>query len=202
MSQRAFRRYPAIAAALCAALLLASAASVNAQSKAIKRNAIYRDAPVEVAELRVKDQTVAFDEAFEAGPEWLKDVSLKIRNSSETNIVCIWVKVVFHETTPHPSQHLIIVGQPTNTASIRDRRPLELKPGEVLRLSLADEYKELKTLVEHSMAVESVSRLNLEVDRAYFDDGTMWDMGGTYRPDPERPGKWILVRQGVVLPPR
>ena len=184
------------------ALLFSLAAGAQAQTKLIKRNGWYQNAPIEVFELKVKDKSVSFNEAFEADGEWLKDVSLKIRNNSKKTVVCVYMGVVFPDTQPAPMMHSRFFGYPTNTKIKPKGEPLELKPGEVLSISLADEFEELKSLVEHKLPVGLVNTLDLEINRAYFDDGMMWDLGELYRPDADNPGKWILVERGVWIPPR
>ncbi len=186
---------------LSALFLFSLTTSAHAQTALIKRNGWYRNAPIEVFDLKVKDKVVSFGEAFEADADWLKDVSLKIKNTSKKTIVCIPVGLVFPETAPSPMMHLKLFGNPTNSKVRDGRQSLELKPGEVLAVSLADEYERLKALVEHRRSIDSIGTLTLETNRAYFDDGMMWDMGGLYRPDPDNFGKWILVEKGVWIPP-
>jgi hypothetical protein len=164
-------------AVLSIALLLSLTAVAQAQTKSIKRNGWYLNAPIEVFDLKVKENAVSFNEAFEAEGEWLKEVSLKIRNNSKKTIVCIYVGVVFPETGPAPMTQAKFFGHPTNTAIKPKGQPLELRPGEVLSISLADEYEELKRLVEHRMSIWDINTLTLEINRAYFDDRMMWDLG-------------------------
>ena len=186
---------------LSVALLISLSINVNAQTKLIKRNGWYRNAPIEVFDLKVKDRGVSFNEAFEADADWLKGVSLKIKNNSGKAIVCIYVGVIFRETAPAPMMHPKFFGHPTNTKIKPAGPPLELKPGEILTVSLVDEYEGLKRAVEHRRPVDSVNILELEITRAYFGDGMMWDLGEIYRPDPDNLGKWILVEKGVWIPP-
>ncbi len=186
--------------ALSIALSISLTIDAHAQTKLIKRNGWYRDAAIEVFDLKVKDRSVSFNEAFEADAGWLRDVSLKIKNNSEKVIVCIYVGVIFRETAPAPMTYSKHVGHPTNTRLKSTGQPLELKPGEVLTVSLADDFEELKRTVEHRRPVNSVNILELEITRAYFEDGMMWDFGALYRPDPDNFGKWILVEKGVWIP--
>ena len=185
---------------LPALFLFSFTIGAHAQTTLIKRNGWYRNAPIEVFDLKVKDKSVSFYEQFEADAEWLKNVSLKVKNNSKKTIVCIYMGVVFPETAHAPMAHPKFFGYPTNTKVRPKGQPLELRSGEVLAVSLANEYEELKRLVEHRRAVDSISTLALEINRVYFDDGTMWDMGNIYRPDPDNFGKWILVEEGVWIP--
>ena len=186
---------------LSAAILISLSIDAGAQTKLIKRNGWYRDAPIEVFDLQVKDRGVSFNKAFEADADWLKGVSLKIKNNSEKTIVCIYMAVIFRETAPAPMMYPKYFGRPTNTSVKPKGQPLELKPGEVLTVSLADEFEGLKRAVEHRRPVDSVNVVELAITRAYFEDGMMWDLGELYRPDPGNPGEWLLVEQGVWIPP-
>jgi hypothetical protein len=186
---------------LSAAILLSLSIDADAQPKLIKRNGWYRNAPIEVFDLKAKNRGVKFNEAFEADADWLKDVSLKIKNNSEKTIVCIYMLVIFRETAPAPMTYPKFFGRPTNTSVKPGGRPLELKPGEVLTVSFADEFEGLKRAVEYRRPVDSVNVVDLEITRAYFEDGMMWDLGELYRPDPDNFGKWVLVEKGVWIPP-
>jgi hypothetical protein len=186
---------------LSAAILISLSIDADAQTKLIKRNGWYRNAPIEVFDLKAKNQSVNFNEAFEADTDWLKDVSLKIKNNSEKTIVCIYMAVIFRETAPAPMMYPKHFGRPTNTSVKAKGQPLELKPGEVLTVSLADEFEGLKRAVEQRRPVDSVNIVELEITRAHFEDGMMWDLGELYRPDPGNLGKWILVERGVWIPP-
>lgn len=200
MYQRFSKHIPRLTV-LTAICLFSVPAGALAQGKLVKRNGWYRNAPIEVFDLRVKDRSISFNEAFEADADWLKNVSLKIRNNSKKTIVCIYMGAVFRETAPAPMMHSKFFGHPTNANVRRAGPPLELKPGEVLSVSLADEYEQLKAVVEHKKPIDSVTVLELEITRAYFEDGMMWDLGELYRPDPDNFGKWILVERGVWIPP-
>ena len=186
---------------LSAILLPPLAVKAEAQTKLIKRNGWYQGAPIEVFDLKVKGRSVSFNEAFEADGNWLKGVSLKIKNKSEKAIVCIYMLVIFRETAPAPMTYPKFFGHPTNTGIEPEGPPLELKPGEELTVSFAGEFEALKRAVEHRRPVDSVNIVELEITRAYFEDGMMWDLGELYRPDPDNPGKWILVEKGVWIPP-
>ena len=186
---------------LSAILLPPLAVNAEAQTKLIKRNGWYQGAPIEVFDLKVKGRSVSFNEAFEADVNWLKDVSLKIKNNSEKAIVCIYMGVIFRETAPAPMMYPRYFGRPTNTGIEPKGQPLELRPGEALTVSFASEFEEMKSVVEHRRPVDSVNIVELGITRVYFEDGMMWDLGELYRPDPDNLGKWILVEEGAWIPP-
>jgi len=64
--------------------------------------------------------------------------------------------VIFRKTAPAPMTYPKFFGHPSNTRIKPTGQPLELKPGEVLTVSLADEYEGLKRAVEHRRPVDSV----------------------------------------------
>lgn len=169
---------------------------------------MYSDAPIEVSGLKVKERGFNFNEAFSAAPDWLRDFSFEVKNSSGKAIVCIFMAARFPETGQSPMEYQRLIGRPAGTDIESDGTALKLKPGEALRISLADNYERLKReydtlrrLKGYREAIEDVSAVELRVTRVYFEDGTMWDLGGLYRPDPERPGKWLLLKERAFIPP-
>src|SRR4051794_27085581 len=103
MSKLLSRRVPYMTG-LSAVFLVSFSLAAGAQTKLIKRNGWFQKAPIEVFDLKVKDQSASFNQAFEAGPDWVKDVSFKIKNNSEKTIVSIWMGVVFRDTGPPPME--------------------------------------------------------------------------------------------------
>jgi hypothetical protein len=75
-----------------------------------------------------------------------------------------------------------------------------LAPNESLEIPLAESYDDIRTLIKavgSGLAVENLSKLEVEFHAALFDDETLFEAGTWYRrnPDPNDPRKWIVIRE-------
>jgi hypothetical protein len=80
------------------------------------------------------------------------------------------------------------------------RPELRLAPNEVLDIPLAARYDDLKRLVKvvgSGLAIENLSKLEVEFHAALLDDETLFETGVWYRrnPDPNDPQRWIVIKE-------
>jgi hypothetical protein len=151
----------------------------------------------------------AWEAVFDAGDDWLRDLSFVIKNVSAKPILYVGIGSVLHETgdlVGEIARHANAgttenaVGQrpqqalysPTLGRWLKpDRRaPVEVAPGEEITLALENpkEYATLKSRIG-----SSVTGCNAMVGHIFFEDGTKWEGHNYYRPDPEHPGRWIKI---------
>lgn len=133
---------------------------------------------------------------FDADLDWLKDLTLKVRNTSEKTITYIALNLHFPEVTKngHTALHQVFIGVDPDR---KFQRPeLRLAPNETIEVPLAERYAGIETLVRAGNSrVENVGKLLLEFQSALFDDGTLFEAGTLYRrnPDQNDPHKWIKI---------
>jgi hypothetical protein len=159
-----------------------------------------------------------WEAAFDAGDDWLKDLSFVIRNVSNKKIVHMTAGCSLFETADWQAElakHTAtpIVGSITNVVGRRpeqalysaslgrrlgpdtDRAAFELAPGQefAIALEIPDEYPILKSRIEEKQPMSSVAACIGSISQIFFDDGTQWQSHHYLRADPDRPGHWIRM---------
>ena len=146
----------------------------------------YSDQPVEL-ELKIADEVIIADKTFVAIDDWLKDLSWRMKNTSDKSIVCIEVELDFHGLGSSKAERVYTFryGQrPDNQDAIGE--PKLLKPGESANFKLSDtEYNEIKQFVEQKQPSEGVatvmSVVEMKIATVFFDDQSMWKDGKMLR---------------------
>jgi hypothetical protein len=138
----------------------------------------------------------ASQEEFEGDKDWLKNLNLKITNTTNKAITYIVLDLTFPETSGSDQRvglHQIFLGvDPERSFS---RPELHLAPNDSIEVSLGARFKEIKDLVEHRVKIEDVTQMEVRVHQVLFDDGTLFETGNMYRrnPNPNDPHKWIKI---------
>jgi hypothetical protein len=144
---------------------------------------------------------------FEAGDDWLKNLVVVIKNLSNKEIVAGSIRLDFPETgagiegDSFMSKSVELGRKPDHALYRPDgvkldpatAEPLQLLPGQELRVPLAPYYAEIRTIVEKKRPITSITTLRLIVQFFYFADGTRWAPNNFQKPDPGTPGKYILI---------
>jgi hypothetical protein len=180
---------------------------VTQNKKTIIRRLTLTKEPVEISFI-LKDQPVKGIEAvrteegirteeFEGDPDWLKDLTLKLRNTSGKSITYIEFDLHFPEVIRNgrTALHQIFLGVDPDRKF--PRAELRLAPNETIEIPMAAGYDDIKTLVEKggNLPLENVTKLWVEFHSALFDDGTLFEAGTLFRrnPNPNDPRKWIPI---------
>ena len=136
-------------------------------------------------------------EEFEGDPDWVKNLTLKVRNNTDKTITYLVVNLHFPEVTKNGATalHQIFVGVDPDRKF--PRAELRLAPHETIEIPLADRVEEIRTLVETGGKVPlgNVTKLWVQFYSALFDDGTLYETGTLFRrnPDQNDPRKWIKI---------
>ena len=166
---------------------------------------VFKDEPIEVVGIETDGETVKLDESFTREGDWLNDLTFTVRNKSEKPIVEITLFLYFPETwITGPVQgdfiHFGVNPQMPKLAGNKpvwlrpDQKPQFLPPNKTGEIRLLPEiYTGLKNLVEMRHLLSSLTEAKYQIQSVYFDDGTYWFYGTNYRPDPERPGKFVPI---------
>ena len=139
-------------------------------------------------------------EEFEGDGDWLKDLTIKIKNTSGKTITWMLVNLHFPEITKNGASalHQIFLGVDPDAPFARPE--LRLLPNQTFEISLNGRYEDIKRLVSvvgSGTSIESVTKLEVEFHAALFDDETRFQTGEMFRrnPDPNDSQKWIRIKQ-------
>jgi hypothetical protein len=153
-----------------------------------------RSAKAVLAEQRIRT------EEFEGDRDWLKDLTIKIKNISGKTITWMLVNLHFSDITKDGATalHQIFLGVDPDAPFARP--DLRLLPNQTLEIPLNGRYDDIKHLVNvigSGTPIESVSKLEVEFHAALFDDETRFETGEMFHrnPDPNDPQKWIRIKQ-------
>ena len=142
------------------------------------------------------DEGVSADE-FDGDSDWVKELTLKLRNTSGKTITYIQLNLHFPEVTSNGRtalQQIFLGVDPDRKFS---RPELRLAPNETVEIPLTEKYPNIKTLVESAGKVPmgNLSKVWVEFHAALFDDGTLFEAGTLFKrnPDPNDPRKWVKI---------
>jgi hypothetical protein len=153
------------------------------------------DEPVEIVEITANGQNISVDTMFYDKGDWLKDLTIKFKNVSKKTITHLDWNLLFPETktsTP-PLSHSMTYGLYYSKQAPDAPGMKYLAPGEIAIVKLDDEsYQRMKKFVGRKSDVSNLNLVTLTLLVVYFDDGMQWSAGSLFRPDPSRPGKFVL----------
>jgi hypothetical protein len=147
---------------------------------------------------------------FLAGDDWLKNMTIYVENRTDKNIAWLEVSLRFPETGNGRTQpvwdYRIQLGRMPAADAFDGRtgkplhvdpkaQPLNLKPGQVLVVRVADYMNRIRAYLETAMPLWTVTRCYIYIADCLFADGMGWGGGAYSVPDPAHPGKWRHLGQ-------
>lgn len=161
---------------------------------------------------------------FQAGNDWLKNMTISLINRTNKTIVFGSVIIHFLDTgdchaLPCVSANLEVGKRPAAGAydgrtgqPLRldhpDRAPLEWDPEQTLVVHVSDYMEDIERRVSESMSIAAISKLNIYRGSFFFSDGMRWNLGRYSIADPEHRGKFKALpadyfpgRRGNNWPP-
>jgi hypothetical protein len=139
---------------------------------------------------------------FQAGDDWLKELTFTIKNRSSKTFVWLHFGVAFPDTLAACSESItgecqtgwsMELGRiPENAAYTPEgkklnqgsRQPIDFRPGQEMEISLAPYADELRRRIEERQPFSTISRCFINVNLGYFEDGMMWSLADYNVPDP------------------
>jgi hypothetical protein len=148
--------------------------------------------------------------AFEAGDDWLKEISVVVRNVSPSKIVYVSIDAHLPESgagtqdsprvaagnsvgqKPEHAMYSALTGQRRHEAP---RDSINLEPGKELVVPIVSQsdYDNIRSLIQARQPLADVRKCEVWVTTVFFADGTKWASGAYWRPDRGSPGKYLPV---------
>jgi len=140
---------------------------------------------------------------FQAGGDWLKSMTIYLKNRTSKIIAYVYIPLGFPETgngrTEPQSVYDVRLGRMPATDAFSGRtgkplridprsKPLSLGPGQTLVIRVGDYIDQIKAKVEHVMPLMNVTKCVIYGTKGCFTDGMCWS-GDTFSvPDMSHPG--------------
>jgi len=175
------------------------------QEKVIEKAWTKGKEPVDV-KILAGGKAIKFGEKFSSDAEWMKGLSLTIKNKSDKTITFVSIALDFPEALAGGgramAQHQILLGKPLDLDS-STAEPFILAPGQSYDIPLAARYDSIKQLVERSpQSMDNISKITFRLDSVGYEDGTLYSGGEIYRrnPDASSSRKWIKIGEQLSTP--
>lgn len=182
----------------------AGAQSPNGQSETQERLLKYSKSPndpLEIFNLKIGNQPIAFGEKFRAGDEWVKDLSFDVRNTSGRTITHFEFSVSMPSSKPQtPGGITPMFSHGSNTSHPDVPPTVRMAPDEAVHVTYSDEnYKSFQSM-RRSIELSVVTELSLRIDILMFDDDTAWSSAGLLRRNPSNPVAWVPFDEKAASP--
>jgi hypothetical protein len=151
------------------------------------------DAPVRITLIRTKKRVIETDKKFLDDDDWLRGLTLRVVNRSDKTVTYVGVQLIFRRTEDQESG--LPAGWPFNYGF----DPFRLNPGDSIpspqvtpilarrdiEITLSDvEHNEVQRFLAEAGFPASRKRIELDVIKVGFSDGTAWNNGRMYRRNP------------------
>lgn len=165
----------------------------NKKEKEISRIK-FENEPIEFLKVESDGKTVKLNEKFAQENDWLKDLTIKFKNISDKPIVYVSMAVDFPETdsTGKRMFHFLKYGVPLYAPPMPNDKKELLAPGDTAEVRLSpEEYTTLTDFLIQRHLLSDLTKANFRIMTVHFADGMIWGSGKIFRPDPDKPGKFI-----------
>ena len=171
-------------------------------SKAVVRY-LSGNEPVKAVTFRIGAEEFAFGKEFEADQRWLEKLSINIQNSTGKAVTYIDVGLFFarskeQEKLP-PFHYSITLGN--RLAALKQKESGLHFASSIDRRSLlpvplpAKEFDSIQSSLTRLNYLSTPYQIEVQIEEVGFEDGTLWSLGGWYKPDPNDPSKLIRIKR-------
>jgi hypothetical protein len=171
------------------------------QQRSIARLPIERNEPVSIRAVKVNGRKVFRNKKFVADDDWLRGLTIDIKNRSNKVILFATIQLQFPRPPGSEGQiavdeifygnYELFIRQPSAAERLQG-----IAPGETAEIKLAsDEVEGIRILLAGNGYPASPERLDLRIGMVVFDDNTMWERGSRLRRDENSPRHWAAIEQ-------
>jgi hypothetical protein len=150
-----------------------------------------------------KDRKYQPPPEFQAGDDWLQDLSITFFNRTDKTIVYVLIGLSFPQTQPERATNISLgripdvaafdyQGKPVPQGA---RQPLSIGPGQSLTLKVGDYIQEIRGGLEPVLFVP-VTTVTIHLISCHFEDGMYWNPSSYSIPAPQHPGQWQHMPSG------
>lgn len=160
-----------------------------------------KNEPVEIVEIKVGTKRISLSQGFMADGDWVSNLSIKVKNLSEKQIVRIELELEFPEVTRN-GDVLLLPMRYGQLPGVEDSGPKEeglVGPNEFVEIGVGgDSYGGIKNLLtDGGRNPGLVTKARVQVAAVIFADGTAWRLGFNLIRDPKDPRHYIRVSKDI-----
>jgi hypothetical protein len=124
---------------------------------------------------------------FQAGDDWLKELTFTIKNRTSKKLVQVSMAVCFPDTLvtergPWVCQQIELGRIPESDAYTKDgekadqgnAQPLDFRPGQEMKISFAPYADDIRRKIEERQPFSTIGGCFINLQSAFFEDGTVW----------------------------
>jgi hypothetical protein len=177
--------------------LFISIAQTNDKKEKKFTKETFKNEPIEFIELKSNGKKFKLNEKLTQEDDWLKDFTINFKNISDKPITYVSIIINFPETRSNglPMSYIIKFGVHPDFPNKNNDELKMVAPNEIAQISLSPErYEKVKAfLATRHHLLRDLTEANVTIQTIFFADGANWFGGTISRPDPNRPGKYIIV---------
>jgi hypothetical protein len=153
---------------------------------------LFASDPVKITRVLYNGQPIESTVPFQGNTEWVKGIAVEIENVSHKTLSYIDIQVVFR--TERPVVEYVSLGQwPEHRRLAMDgsgridtdpNAPISVAPGQRIVVPFAPAFPRIQAHVAKGMPKHELSDIHycdIVPGRAYFSDGTMWQIGQFFK---------------------
>lgn len=166
----------------------------------LKRSS-FRNEPMKVIGIKVKGKPIEADKEFVEDDDWLKSLTIRLKNVSDKPVVFIEISLNFPSVEEHPYGpepgyvYDLSYGRAPQSGLPPKEESKPVLPNQTVDISLTEEDKDTieKALIQLGFPLHT-RYVRMLLRTVMFDDDTMWSAGHILTRDPNDPGTWKVVR--------
>jgi hypothetical protein len=161
--------------------------------------------PMDLEDVQVRGalngrESVKIGTKFHGDEDWLKGLTVRLKNKSGKSIVYaeVYVYVPTSETEDKPIRLSLRYGviplSPSDTITLGQSKSISHGASVTLALS-DDEYDQAKGILREKNAKVDFTRTEMRIGMVVFDDDSAWKNGREIRRDPSNPLRWSVLEK-------
>jgi hypothetical protein len=161
--------------------------------------AYLKQSPIEIVEMKLDQQKISSDVSFATSDDWLRRLSVKVRNVSKKNVKLIRLSIEFQRDTRGNSTlpNINITGGQMFHFSpqfARSGEDLTLLPAKTMDLKASQEGCNGLPADNKWMTDPAAKRATVSVEMVLFDDDTGWINGNPVVRDKHNLSRWVRAK--------
>jgi hypothetical protein len=162
----------------------------------IHRLPVEANEPLAITEVKASGQSVTLDQVFTANEEWLKTLTVSVKNKSDKVIVYAAINLQFpRDGSSH--DRTAIFEMFYGSWTLQTRRPpkeisVGISPGKTVEIHLSpSQFADLSGLLLATGYLTPIEKVAVGIGPVIFADDMMWYAGAKLRRDSSDPTLWI-----------